>query len=154
MFVKHTCSESRPFSPVPRKAMPDGSVILCECCLLETLQPFLFLQSPLKLLVLVDLCEPIIVGEGMKRQAVVLGRPCGTNQLGCNSIDIIIGPESGPEPGPCYVSSFETCLNVECPSTEFSPEYGPFWWPVFCPKFKVSVELRPRSPAANSLKHI
>ena len=110
--------------------MTDGIFILCQCCLLETLQPCFFLQSPLKLLVLVDLCEPIIVGEGMKRQAVVLGRPCGTNQLGCNSIDIIIGPESGPEPGPCYVSSFETCLNLECPSTKSGLELGPVLRPV------------------------
>ena len=29
---------------------------------------------------------------------------------GCNSIDIFVGPESGPEPGPSHVWSFETCL--------------------------------------------
>ena len=32
--------------------------------------------------------------------------------LGRNSIDIFVGPESGPEPGPSHVMSFETCLNL------------------------------------------
>ena len=33
---------------------------------------------------------------------------------GCSSIDILVGPESGPEPGPTHVWSFdfETCLNL------------------------------------------
>ena len=31
---------------------------------------------------------------------------------GCNSIDIFVGPESGPKPGPSHVWSFETCLNL------------------------------------------
>ena len=31
---------------------------------------------------------------------------------GRNSIDIFLGPESGPEPGPSHVWSFEICLNL------------------------------------------
>ena len=30
--------------------------------------------------------------------------------LGGNSIDIFVGPDSGPEPGPSHVWSLETCL--------------------------------------------
>ena len=32
--------------------------------------------------------------------------------LGRNSIDIFLGPESCPEPGPSHIWSFETCLNL------------------------------------------
>ena len=32
--------------------------------------------------------------------------------LGCNSIDIFFGPESGPEPDLSPVWGFETCLNL------------------------------------------
>ena len=42
--------------------------------------------------------------------------------LGCNSIDIFVGPESGPLPGPSHVWSFETCLKG-CPS--FATAYVP-----------------------------
>ena len=31
---------------------------------------------------------------------------------GCNSIDIFVCPESGPEPVRSHVWSFETCLNL------------------------------------------
>ena len=31
--------------------------------------------------------------------------------LGCNSIDIFLGPVSGPEPSPSHVWSFQTYLN-------------------------------------------
>ena len=33
-------------------------------------------------------------------------------EQGCNSIDIFLGPGSGPEPGPSHVCSFETCQNL------------------------------------------
>ena len=46
-------------------------------------------------------------------------------EQGCNSIDIFLGPVSGPEPCPSHVWSFETCLNLECPSTKCGPEHGP-----------------------------
>ena len=36
----------------------------------------------------------------------------GKADQGRNSIDIFVGPESGPEPCPSHVSSFETCLNL------------------------------------------
>ena len=65
--------------------------------------------------------------------------------LGCNLIDIFVGPESGPEPGPSHVISLETCLKLKCPSTECGPEFVPVWHPVLRPKFKVSIELHPRS---------
>ena len=37
----------------------------------------------------------------------------GVGILGRNSIDIFVRPESGPEPGPSHVWSFETCLNLK-----------------------------------------
>ena len=63
---------------------------------------------------------------------------------GCNSIDIFLGPESGPEPGTSHVWSFQTCLNLKYPSTELGPEHGPVLSPVSCPKFKMSIEFPPR----------
>ena len=33
-------------------------------------------------------------------------------EQGCNSIDIFLGPDSGPESGLSYVWIFETCLNM------------------------------------------
>ena len=38
--------------------------------------------------------------------------PGETEEQGSISIDIFFGPESGPEPGPSHVWSFETCLNL------------------------------------------
>ena len=52
---------------------------------------------------------------------------------GCNSIDIIFVPESGPKCGPSHVLSFETCLNLECPSNEVVAELGPVF---FAPKIQ------------------
>ena len=42
--------------------------------------------------------------------------------------------------------SFETCLNLECPSTECGLDLGPVLHPVSCPKLKISIELHPSSP--------
>ena len=36
----------------------------------------------------------------------------GKADQGRNSIDIFVGPESGPEPCPSHVWGFETCLNL------------------------------------------
>ena len=55
-------------------------------------------------------------------------------ELGCDSIDIFVGPESGQEPGPSHVWSFETCLNLECPSNEFGPRMWASLVPIFAPK--------------------
>ena len=71
-------------------------------------------------------------------------------EQGCNSIDISLGPESGPEPGPSHVWSFETYLNFQCPSTELGPELGPVSCLVLCPKFIKSIELTPRCGATRS----
>ena len=40
-----------------------------------------------------------------------LTSPQSLRSQGCNSIDIFLNPESGPEPGPSHVWCFETCLN-------------------------------------------
>ena len=64
--------------------------------------------------------------------------------LGCYSIDVFLGPESGPEPVPSHDRGFQTCLNLECPSTEFGLDHGPVLSPVLGPKFKMSIELTPR----------
>ena len=59
-------------------------------------------------------------------------------KLGCNSIDIFFVPE----PGPSHVRrSFDTCLNLQCSSTAVVPELDAF----LSPKFKMSIELRPRN---------
>ena len=68
--------------------------------------------------------------------------------LGCNSIDIFLGPESGQKPGTSHVMSFETCLNLKCPSTEFGPELGSLLCPGLRQKFKMCL-LTPRSPQCN-----
>ena len=46
----------------------------------------------------------------------------GVGILGRDSIDIFVRPESGPEPCPSHVWSFQTCLNLECHSTECGPD--------------------------------
>ena len=53
-------------------------------------------------------------------------------------------PRSCQEHGLSNVWSFETCLNLQCSSTEVVLELGP----VLRPKFKMSNELHPRSPRA------
>lgn len=62
---------------------------------------------------------------------------------GCNSMDIFLVPVSGPEPCPSPFWSFETYLNLQCPSTEFGPELGPVSCLVTCPKLTMSIELTP-----------
>ena len=69
------------------------------------------------------------------------GEPHRRDQ-GCNSIDVFLGPESGPEPLPSHFWSFETC-----PSTESGPELDPVSRPVLYPKFIISIELTPRGVA-------
>ena len=41
-----------------------------------------------------------------------------------DSIDIFLGPESGPEPGPSRVWIFETCLNLELNLAQNVAQYG------------------------------
>ena len=65
--------------------------------------------------------------------------------LGCYSVDIYFSPESSAEPVPSHVYSFQTCLNLECPSIEVGPEHGPVLRLVSCPKLKLSFELTPRA---------
>ena len=88
----------------------------------------------------------------LRRGIVTLSNSCLTVvqipiQQGWNSIDIFLGPKWGPEPGPSHVWSVDTCLYFQCPSTEFDPECGPDLGPVLHPKFKVSIELHPRTPS-------
>ena len=71
--------------------------------------------------------------------------PLGYEEQGCNSVGIFVGPESGKEPGPSHVWSFETCLNLECPNTVCSPEPGPVLCPVLGLWFKIFIELHPRT---------
>ena len=66
---------------------------------------------------------------------------CSAKDLEVNSI--FLRPESGPEPGPSHVRSFETCLDLEYPGTKCDPELGPVLCPVSHPKFKMSIELTP-----------
>ena len=68
---------------------------------------------------------------------------------GCNSIVTFLSPELGQKPGASHVWSFDTCLNLKCPSTEFGPELGSLLCPGLHQKFKMSTELTPRSPQCN-----
>ena len=53
---------------------------------------------------------PTTVGSGPGFLPSTIATP-GMYQ-GCNSIDIFVSPESGPEPGPSHVWRFEICLNL------------------------------------------
>ena len=75
-----TYLESWPVPVEAIEAVTDWNVILCEGRLLEPFHPRLLLHPLLKLGRLVDLCKPLVVGEGVKRQSAVLGRPRCSNQ--------------------------------------------------------------------------
>ena len=78
---------------------------------------------------------------GSRREVLRKADPGLRRVLGVNSIDNFRGPVSGR--GPSDFWSFETYLNLECPSTEFGPELGPVSCPVLCLKFIKSIELTP-----------
>ena len=52
------------------------------------------------------------VRHGEEQPAGQRGVAAGVRLQGCNSIDIFVGPLSGPEPGPSHIWSFETCPNL------------------------------------------
>ena len=61
-----------------------------------------------------EICEyvklnPKVVKKTLKKK---ICEPIEDELLGRNSIDIFLGPESGPEHCPSHVWSFETCLNL------------------------------------------
>ena len=66
------------------------------------------------------------------------------NYQGRNSVDIYFRPRIRPSRTcPKSFWSFETCLNLQCSSTEVVPELVPVWHPVLPPKFKMSIKSRP-----------